>query len=88
MLPLPESCSSPRGVKRELSLCANPSGSYQTGQNSQPQFFENKVYIAPLAPASLPSNMGTTELGMKDGRNLNKNTTMLSYWNLQYFFLH
>ena len=42
----------------KVTFCAGPSGNHQIGQNAQLQFFENKVHIFPLAPASHARNVG------------------------------
>lgn len=42
-----------RGSPRTL-----PSGSHQTGQNTHPQFFENRSVLFPLAKATCTKNVG------------------------------
>ena len=59
-----------RGIRQRSVSMPDPQD--QKGQNTQPQYFKNKV-ISPLAPASCRRNMGHLSLscwGIRNGRQI------------------
>lgn len=61
-----------RGLRQRSVSMPDPQD--QKGQNTQPQYFKNKV-ISPLAPASCRRNMGHLSLscwGIRNGRQISK----------------
>lgn len=69
----------PEGGETKPSFCTGPSGNHKSGQNLWP-VLEKKIHCCPLAPASWHQKCWPlSHWGMGDGRQVNKNATMLSY---------
>ena len=76
-----------RGIRQRSVSMPDPQD--QKGQNTQPQYFNNKV-ISPLAPASFRRNMGHISLscwGIRNGRQISKMPQILLS-NFSQPFLH